>query len=107
MSTGTEQESEEASSLNLAAKPLMLEVARASYAVGIGGVVMITLVFGAHFFGIESLGVVVATVFSVGLILPVVLYLYDRHHRRDLVIADFGHMIVRPFSFLYRVFQGP
>lgn len=81
-------------------------MARASYAVGIGGVVMIVLVPGVYALGLESPGVAALTVFSVGLLLPTVLYAYDRHHERDFVV-DLGHTILRPFFFLYRVLQGP
>jgi hypothetical protein len=107
MSKETGPDPEEAKYLHLSAKTVWVEVARASYALGIGGLVTITLVFGAYVLDIEGSRVVAATVFSTGLLLPVVLYLYDRHHRRDLVIADFGHLVLRPFSFLYRIFQNP
>jgi hypothetical protein len=57
--------------------------------------------------GVENLEAAVLTVFFVGLCIPVVLYVYGRHHAHDLVIAEFAHMVVRPVAVLYRLFQRP
>jgi hypothetical protein len=79
----------------------MLEVVRASYAVGIGAVVTIIPVLGVYVLGIELPDVVVFTGFLVGLgVLPVGLYFYDRYHERDLVIADLGQAVFRLVAYL-------
>jgi hypothetical protein len=97
---------QEMSYFNLSKNTVWIEVTRASYAVGIGGVVMMILVFGTYTLGIESQGVVAATILSIGLLLPVVLFMYDRHNQYDLVIADVAvTYLVRPVSLLYRIFN--
>lgn len=108
MSNGTDPDSTDVTYLGLSRKSLLLELARASYAVGIGTAVTTILVFGVYVLGIEPPGVVLLTGFSVGLVfLPAGLYLYDRCRERDLVIADLGHTIVRPAALLYRVLRNP
>jgi hypothetical protein len=108
MSNGTDPDSTDVTYLGLSRKSLLLGLARASYAVGIGTAVTTILVFGVYVLGIEPSGVVLLTGFSVGLVfLPAGLYLYDRYRERDLVIADLGHAIVRPAALLYRVLRNP
>jgi|APHM01.1.fsa_nt_gi hypothetical protein len=108
MGEGTAPNTEDGSYLNLSRKAIVFELARASYAVGIGTVVTTALVFGVALFAIELPGAAVSGVFAGGLVvLPTVLYLYDRRHSRDFVIADLGHAIVRPAAFLYRIFRSP
>ncbi len=90
----------------------VLEVVRASYAVGIGGAVTALLVFGVVVLGRERLGPVAPAVDLIpllALLLPVVLYVYDRRHEHDLVVAELGHLVVRPFAVVYRVLRvgGP
>jgi hypothetical protein len=77
-------------------------VVRASYAVGIGTAVTTVLVFGVYALGIEPPGIVL---FAGLVLLPTGLYLYDRYHERDLVLADLGHAMVRPVALLYRVLR--
>lgn len=93
-------------SLGLSKNTLVFEIVRASYAVGISTGVTTILVFGAYVLEIELPGVVLLTGFLIGLgFLPVGLYFYDRYHEHDLVLADFGHAMVRPLAFLYRILR--
>ncbi len=103
MSEQTDPDSEE-TQFDLSAHTVVFELARASYALGIGAVVMGLLVFGVYALGLESRNAATITVFSSGLLVSAVLYAYDRHHERDLVLADVAHTMVRPLAVLYRVF---
>ncbi len=89
-------------------KQLIFEVVRASYALGIGTTVTTILVLGMYVIGIEIPETVLFTSFLIGFgFLPVALYLYDRYHERDFVIADLGHAIVRPAAIVYRILRSP
>jgi hypothetical protein len=103
MSGGTDPDpdSAEVTYLGLSKRSLILEVVRASYAVGIGAVVTTIPVLGVYVLGIELPDVVVFTGFLVGLgVLPAGLYFYDRYHERDLVIADLGQAVFRLVAYL-------
>lgn len=92
----------------LSKQTILLEVARVSYAIGIGTVVTTLAVFGVYVFDVGLTEATTFTGFSIGLgLLPVGLYVYDRVHERDLVIADLGHTITRPAAILYRILRGP
>lgn len=108
MSDGTDTASEDITNPGLSKKTIAFEIARVSYAVGIGTVVTTLSIFTVYIFGIELPGVAVFTLFLIGFgLLPAGLYLYDRHHDRDFVIADLGHAIVRPAAILYRILRSP
>lgn len=108
MSDGTESDSPDVTPLSLSKETIILEVARASYAVGIGTVVTTILVLGVYMFGIELPEIVLFTGFSIGFgLIPAGLYVYDRYHKHDLVIADLGHTMARPAAFLYRILRAP
>jgi len=108
MSDGTDPNSTDVTYFGLSKKAIIFEVARASYAVGIGTAVTTILVLGVYVTGIELPEIVLFASFLIGFgFLPSVLYLYDRYHERDLVIADLGHAIVRPAALLYRILRGP
>ncbi len=107
MSERTDTDTGRANSDSLSRETVVFELARASYALGIGGVVLTALVFVVSFLGFGGSEVAVLTVFSIGLCLPVVLYVYDRRHERDFVIAELGHAMVRPCAILYRILRGP
>ena len=101
MNGGTDPESAGVTYLGLSKNSVILELVRASYAVGIGAVVTTIPMLGVYVFGIELPEVVVFTGFLIGLgILPAGLYLYDRFHERDLVIADLGQAMFRLVAYL-------
>ena len=89
---------------NLSREVIFVEMMRASYALGLGSIAAIVLGIGLYF-----LGVPFVSVLPLFVLLSVALYAYDRRHERDLIIADFGLLIVRPFAVLYRIFRtaGP
>lgn len=108
MSDERDPDSTDVTYLGLSKKALIFEVTRASYAVGIGTAVTTILVLGVYVIDIELPEIVLFASFLIGLgFLPSVLYLYDRYHERDFVIADLGHAIVRPAALLYRILQNP
>jgi hypothetical protein len=108
MSDGTDPNEIDETYFGLSKKQLIFEVARGSYAIGIGTAVTTILVLGVYVIGIELPEVVLFTSFLIGFgFLPVALYLYDRYHERDLVIADLGHAMVRPAALLYRILRNP
>jgi hypothetical protein len=108
MSDGTDPNEIDETYFGLSQKQLIFEVARASYAIGIGTAVTTILVLGVYVIGIELPDVVLFTSFLIGFgFLPVALYLYDRYHERDFVIADLGHAMVRPAALLYRILRSP
>lgn len=107
-----EADPDETRPLSISRKTLVLETVRISAAVGIGGAVTTILALGVSLVGPERLGPAAPAadlIFLLALFLPVVLYAYDRHHERDLVIADFGLLAVRPVAVLYRLLRvgGP
>jgi uncharacterized transporter YbjL len=108
MSDGTDSNSTDVTYFGRSRKAIIFEVARASYAVGIGTAVTTILVLGVSVIGIELPEIVLFAGFLIGLgFLPSALYLYDRYHERDFVIADLGHATVRPAALLYRILRGP
>jgi hypothetical protein len=101
MSGGTNPDSADVTHRGLSKHALLLEVVRASYAVGIGAVVTTIPMLGVYVLGIELPGIVVFTGFLIGLgVLPAGLYFYDRYHERDLVIADLGQAVFRLVAYL-------
>jgi hypothetical protein len=106
MSEQTDPDSEE-TQFDLSAHAVVFELARASYALGIGAVVMGVLVFGVYALGLKSQDAATATVFLSYVLVSAVLYVYDRHHERNLVLADIAHTMVRPLAVLYRVLRTP
>jgi hypothetical protein len=108
MSDGTDPNEIDETYFGLSKKQLIFEVARGSYAIGIGTAVTTVLILGVYGIGIELPEVVLFTSFLIGFgLLPIALYLYDRYHKRDLVIADLGHAMVRPAALLYRILRNP
>ena len=108
MNDNTDPDSTDAAYLGLSKRTLVFELARASYAVGIGTAVTTLLVFGVYILGVALPEVAVFAVFLVGFVfLPAGLYGYDRYHERDFVIADLGHAMVRPAALLYRILRSP
>jgi hypothetical protein len=92
----------------LSKQTLLLEGARMSYAIGIGTVVTTLAVFGVYVLDVVPTEATAFAGFSIGLgLLPAGLYVYDRVHERDLVIASLGHAITRPAALLYRILRGP
>ncbi|MFC7072347.1 hypothetical protein ACFQJ7_05600 [Halovenus rubra] len=86
---------------------LVVEITRAAFALGISGVVMTFLLFGLSLVETEKIEPIMPVFFFLCLLFPIVLYLYDRNHSRDLVIADFVLRIVRPLAVVYRLVIGP
>jgi hypothetical protein len=108
MSDGTDTASEDITDRGLSKKAIAFEIVRVSYAVGIGTVLTTLSVVAVYIFGIELPRVAVFTLFLIGFgLLPAGLYSYDRHHDRDLVIADLGLAIVRPAGIRYRILRSP
>jgi hypothetical protein len=108
MSDGTGLNEIDETYFGFSKKQLIFEVVRASYAVGISTAVTTILVLGVSVIGIELPEVVLFTSFLIGFgFLPVALYLYDRYHERDFVIAHLGHAMVRPAALLYRILRSP
>lgn len=108
MGEGTDPDSADVTYIGLSKETIILEVSRASYAVGIGTVVTAILVFGVSVLGIELAEVLLFTGFLIGFgFIPAGLYGYDRYHERGLVITDLGHIMARPAALLYRIFRGP
>jgi hypothetical protein len=108
MSDGTDANEIDETYFGLSKRQLIFEVCRGSYAVGIGTAVTTIFVLGVYVIGIELPEIVLFTSFLIGFgLLPSVLYLYDRYHERDFVIADLGHAIVRPAALIYRILRGP
>ena len=108
MSDEADTASEDMTDPSLSKKTIAFEIARVSYALGIGTVVTTLFIFGVYVLGIELPRVAVFTIFLIGVgLLPAGLYFYDRHHDRDLVIADLGHAIVRPAAIIYRILRSP
>lgn len=89
-------------------RTLYLEAVRLSYTAALGGVVTLGIVFGLSLLGAERLGLpapVVSLLPLLGLLLSAVLYVYDRHHERDLIVADLALLIVRPFAAVYDILR--
>lgn len=108
MSNGTDPSQMDETYFGLSKKYLIFEVGRISYAVGIGTAVMTVFVLGVSVIGIELPEIVVFASFVICFgFLPVALYLYDRYHERDFVIAELGHTMVRPVTLLFRILRGP
>jgi hypothetical protein len=108
VSDDTDPDATDVTYLGLSKKTVVFEVARAAYAIGISTAVTTLLVFGVYLLGVELPGIIIFTMFLIGLgFLPAGLYFYDRYHRRDLVIADLGHAIVRPVALVYRILRAP
>ena len=108
MSNGTDPNQMDETCFGLSKKYLIFEVGRISYAVGIGTAVMTMFVLGVSVIGIELPEIVVFASFVICFgFLPAALYLYDRYHERDFVIADLGHTMVRPVTLLFRILRGP
>ncbi|GAB7020595.1 hypothetical protein [Halostagnicola bangensis] len=90
---------------------VILEAFRISYVIGITGVTIILVSFGLYWLdlgvleGIDpvirgTLSVIIPTVLAFGL------YVYDRQHKRDLIIADAALRVVRPIAALIRFLRG-
>ncbi len=89
-------------------RTLCLEAVRLSYAAALGGIVTLGVAFGLSLFGAERLGLpapVVSLLPLLGLLLSAVLYVYDRRHERDLIVADLALLIVRPFAAVYDILR--
>jgi hypothetical protein len=108
MSDGTDSNSTDVTYFGRSRKAIIFEGVRASYSVGIGTAVTTILALGVYVAGIELPEIVLFASFLIGFaFLPVALYLYDRYHERDLVIADLGHAMARPTALLCRILRGP
>ena len=104
MSNETDVPSKDNPRFNLSRKAILVETMRASFALGLGSIAAIVLGVGLYF-----LGAPFVSVLPLFALLPVALYVYDRRHERDLIITDFGLLMVRPLAVLYRVLRigGP
>ena len=104
MSDETDVPSKKNPRFNLSRKAILVETMRASYALGLGSIAAIVPGIGLYF-----LGAPFVSVLALFALLAVALYVYDRRHERDLIIADFAKLIVRPLAVLYRVLRmgGP
>ena len=92
-------------------RTVLLEAVRISYVLGITGAV--TMLVAISFYWLEPGILEGAEPVSSGLLLvmfPVALalglYLYDRRHDRDLIIADAALRGVRPVAALIRLLRG-
>ncbi|ELY94142.1 hypothetical protein C483_03220 [Natrialba hulunbeirensis JCM 10989] len=92
-------------------KTVLLEICRISYAVGITAAIMIIASFSLYWVDTGALGsaesIVGGLLFVVfPLVLVFGLYMYDRRHERDLIIADAVLHVVRPIAVLIRLLRG-
>ncbi|TYL38720.1 hypothetical protein CV102_09380 [Natronococcus pandeyae] len=92
-------------------KTVILEIWRISYAIGITGVIMMIAGFSLYWVDTEvlgsaesAIGVLLFVVFPIMLVLG--LYIYDRRHERDLIIADAVMHVIRPIAALIRLLRG-
>ena len=108
MSNGTDPSQMDETYFGLSKKYLIFEVGRISYAVFCLKKKMTVFVLGVSVIGIELPEIVVFASFVICFgFLPVTLYLYDRCHERDFVIAELGHTMVRPVALLSRILRVP
>ncbi|WP_255169611.1 hypothetical protein [Natrononativus amylolyticus] len=90
-------------------RTVLLEAVRISYAIGITGVITLLVILGLFLLnsgaieGIESL---MLLLFASQIALALGLYIYDRRHERDLIIADAAVRVVRPVAALIRLLRG-
>ncbi|SEH16217.1 hypothetical protein SAMN04487967_2497 [Natronorubrum sediminis] len=92
-------------------RSVVLESTRVAYSVGITAAVMILVVFSVSWLRPEvlewvdpAISAAVVVIFPAALTLG--LYIYDRRHERDLVIADAALYVVRPIAAVIRLFRG-
>ena len=109
MSNGADASPQISTWLNLSRKTIILEGIRAAWAFGIGGTGVVIIGLLLYYGGAARLGVPFAVVPALFVLLPSILYVYDRQHERDLVIADAALRIVRPLVAVYHVLRtaGP
>lgn len=89
-------------------RTLVLEAVRLSYAAALGGIVTLGIAFGLSLFEAERLGLpgpAISLLPLLCILLSAVLYVYDRRHERDLVVADFALLIARPFAAVYDILR--
>ncbi|ADD07332.1 uncharacterized protein Nmag_3791 (plasmid) [Natrialba magadii ATCC 43099] len=92
-------------------KVVLLEAFRISYAIMITGI--ITTLMGFSLYWIDTgilgdaepvIGVILFVAFPIALGLS--LYIYDRRHERDLIIADAVLKVIHPIAALIRYLRG-
>lgn len=93
----------------LSRKTIVLEGTRVAWAFGIGATVTIISGLLLYYSGAAQLGVPFAVVPALFVLLPSILYVYDRQHERDPVIADAALYVVRALVAVYHVLRtaGP
>lgn len=109
MSDGTDVPSRKPTGIGFTRHSVLVELLRVAYAFGLGATAATIAGLGLYLVDAERLGVPFTAVVLLYVLLPAALYLYDRHHARDLVIADLALRIVRPLAALYHVLRtaGP
>jgi hypothetical protein len=93
----------------LSRRTVIFEATRIAYATGLGGAVTVLVVFGAVLLrssGLRLPASLVSLTPLLGILLPVVLYAYDRRHDQELVIVEITLRIVRPLAALYRALRA-
>ena len=105
MSNGMDASPQTPTWLTLSRKTIVLEGTRAAWAFGIGATVTTLSGLLLYYSGAAQLGVPFAVVPALFVLLPSILYVYDRQHERDLVIADAALHAVRPLIGLYHALR--
>lgn len=84
----------------------LLELLRIAYAFGLGASVATAVGIGVSVLGVQQAGIPFEAILVLFFLLPVGLYIYDRQHERDLIIADRFLFLFRPLIILYRIFRA-
>lgn len=109
MGDSTESESERI--VGYPRRTVIRETVRLSYVIGITGVTVILVSFGLYWLDLgmlDGINPIVGGILSVifPTVLAVGLYVYDRQHKQNLVIADAALRVIRPIAALIRFLRG-